>query len=260
MLTAPPTYNWDDVPEPTDADLAEIDAAISVADVVPEADDDTLWAWANSYPVRKTVELVGYPDGSTEWLIDFTSTLFAFVENLDQQTAGVDADRMYELAKSWRNADGKRSWQRGGQLRKQNQNNLREMVQAIGIEAVARYLDTTTSQVEKWMFPRAPLASLRKAQELRMAGTPMVRACSEAGVAPQTFVGWTRAWRYPDPKVSVRRNGVRVVLGIKERIMELAATETSPAAVLDILREEFAADHLTYDAVYMAMKRVKDAA
>lgn len=257
MLQVEP-YDWSDVVEPTYAELAEIDAAMATHMPSPDAPLD---AWTRSYHVRKTVEIVGLPDGSTEWMLDFTSTLLALTDALGEITNNIDADHMHFLACRWRNALAGQSWKRGGIMPKKAMAALREMVELLPVDCVARYLDATPKQVERWLFPHLNLDAVHVGAELFKSGTGLKRSAAQAGVSHTLLLAWLRAMRVPTP-VTVTPDGRKVMPpAVRQRILELGTEGHGPRAVLTMVQAEFpeAAD-MSYDAVSMILSRARKAA
>ncbi len=251
---------YGDVDDPTDEELAEVDAAIDRArrpSYGPAA--GVLLAWVQSYPVLSALRAVGEPDGTTRWWLDFTAHLLAITDAVGEITSEVDADRMLELATLWHHATGRAEYRKGHQMPTEI---LREMVDMATIPVVAHYIDAPPMQVARWLFPRSHIPSLLHGEMLYRRGVPLRSAAYSARIWHGTLAAWLRAWRVPTPVV-LTIDGRRVMPPeVADRIRELAAEGHKAAAVLATVREEFpqATEHLAYSAVNQMIYRHRRAA
>lgn len=96
-------YDWSDVREPTDQELAEIEAAVDAAPA-PPASVRAAAAWTRSGPVRVALEQVGMPDGSHDWIVAFASHLLAYTDARGAALTEVAGEHLVEQVAEWRNA------------------------------------------------------------------------------------------------------------------------------------------------------------
>lgn len=257
MLEAAP-YSWDDVPDPTEAELEEIDAAIAAAPQVEPTDRDKLDAWIESYPVKLTLNQVGWPDGSTTWMLRFTAQLFANTDAIAEALSDADPNRMLELATSWHNSLGRQGWSRGGATPLEL---LREMTERLPVEGVAQYLDASVEQVQDWLFPRTDTGALRTAGRLYGNGVSLRQAAERCGLDKNTVLRFVTAMRIEAPQIVTYADGRKTMpADVKQRVLELAERGLGSRAITDaILDERPDLSWLKRDTVWQYVHRSKRA-
>lgn len=223
--------------------------------------DGNVIAWYNSYPVKRTLEIIGEPDGTDEWIANFTATLFEVVEQIAEAKERFKVNRFLELRTRWENAvahcewygdhafDGKK--RRGGQL---PVHLLREMVELLPIDKVAYSLRVEVGQVVEWLFPRSDVTKLADAAQRVVAGVPAQVAAQQVGIHyNDVLLPYLRAFRIE--AIAVKADGRRVMPpSIRQRIVAMAADGLGPKEITDKINLETGCD-VKYAAVKMLVRR-----
>lgn len=90
--------DYSDVPEPTEAELAEVDAAMAAAlDGSPVYVVQEATAWLKTQPVQAALAAVGPPIATDSWTPDFAEHLLGYVDA--RQELGID--HMLEALAAW---------------------------------------------------------------------------------------------------------------------------------------------------------------
>ena len=214
-------------------------------------DATTTLAWYQSYPVQRTLELIGEPDGTDEWIATFTATLFEVVEQIAETKQRLKVDRFLELRSQWDIAVAHVGWSRGGQLPTYL---LREMVDLLPIDKVADSLRTTVEQVEKWLFPKTDLDVVRTAADKVREGHPATLVAKAHDIDYcDVLAPYLRYHRIET--VTVAADGRRrMPPSVRERILELKAEGLGPKAITEQINDELGVG-VKYDAVKQVVRR-----
>lgn len=218
-----------------------------------QADEATSSDWYRDFRVQAAISEVGMPDGTEEWLLDFTSTLLAITDYVADALAGYEPERIEALELQWRKAleaDAPSVRLPNGDPA------LSETIDLLGLPLTARYLGEDVETVQRWRFPRANLEGLREAAARYSTGVSKLQAATDANVARRDLDTFLRVMQIPAP-VTVCSDGRRVMpQAVRERILELGAAGVGTKAIMRTIGEEFPEFGTpAYMTVYMALRR-----
>lgn len=204
--------SYDDVPEPTDADLAAIEAAWDETfwfnappDCGPEPGD--VQAWSESLPVLAALHAAGeFVPGGREWLYTFTTHLFGFVDS----TADMVPAEMVEALSAWNWHMSQMNPRQGNLVKKaptdqRSATHIPRMLltrpvrgKYMTFDNCAWLLELSTPQLEKFLWPHADLPALHlvAAALLDDHDLSIKDACVDSGVDRHTAGGFLKL-RYP---------------------------------------------------------------
>lgn len=205
--------SYDAVPEPTDADLAAIEAAWDETfwfnappDCGPEPAD--VQAWSESLPVLAALHAAGeFLPGDREWLYTFSTHLFGFVDS----TADMVPAEMVEALSAWNWHMSQMNPRQGNLVKKaptdqRSATHIPRMLltrpvrgKYMTFDNCAWLLELSTPQLEKFLWPHADLRALHQvaAALLDDDDLSLTEACVQFGQDRGTAKGFL-ALRYPE--------------------------------------------------------------
>lgn len=232
-------YHWEslqDLPEPTDAELAEVDEAIAQVGMKPgdALDPDMVEAWANSYQVKKALEAVGEPDGSADWILDFTGHLLAITDAIEEKVDGATRDRLCELAFTWRNQRG-----RQGNMRSTRQGIVGELLEHMTLSDAAWYLSVDVETLTRMLWPASSPAALRAAATAYVDGVGLMRAAKDAGIGHRTLASYLKRSRIHQPHHVTVDGRWMMRPAEREMVVALATEGWGAASILRHMKAAF---------------------
>lgn len=242
-----PPYDVSGVTDPTEAELAEIDAAMDQVDPAVVT-TESMRDWAGNAKVKLAIRQVGLPDSTPDWIERFSLALFAITEATEK--LGIDA--LLEAASEWDdfvNHPFDHSGPNGGAI-------IAKFLGAgMSIEAAAAYLGTTTEKV-CGLLSTAHADTLQEADRLlRQRDVSMQEIERRTGISRERLRRHARSCNLVT--ASQRKWSTRADDALKARGMELHAQGgKSFAEIAHQLADEFPdAPQLTRHAIFKWVKR-----
>lgn len=212
--------DWSGVPEPTEADLAEVDAALAAAPRTPP--DCPADAWLDGYAVRKAFDAAGLPDGTGTWQARFAAHLFGIADAIGERISTDQVDGLLHIASVERRAlhdadsgerinPGIRFTQNGAV------GSVRVLLQYMDLEGCAGLLGVTEERLRERLW-NVDLDLLRSATTAFMDGMPLRDAAQACGTSDHTLTDWLGVHQIERP-YTVASNGRRLMSAVCRRRM-----------------------------------------
>lgn len=186
--------DYSDVPDPSDADLAEIDMALYEADLSSPPDAECVSAWYRSGAIQAALAAAGDSDGSDEWFCDFTTNVIGYMDDHDKPDP-----ELVELVELWDHNVAR--WH--GQLTYVGREIPRELLLRtdMTVAACAKLLDITEEQLLALLFPADYHDRLRAAAaEFRATPKGAMRAIAPRhGLYERMLSDWFKLVERVDP-------------------------------------------------------------
>jgi hypothetical protein len=250
-VLAIPDYGWDDVAEPTDAELAEVDAAMAAAPPIVQRFDSRK-EWAQNAKVRIAIQQVGLPDSEPGWLERFTKVLFAITE----AAAQLGVDELLEGMTQYKQL-GDKAEHGGVQLHgRPHCTIIHKFLRAgLDIESTACVLGIDVQEVCRRLSPSHGLKLLDADRLLRRGDVPVAEIARQTGISQDRLIDYSKTCGVRTH--SQIKHSRRATDECKARAVALGRAGHKTTAVLDQLTQEFPeqAPVLTWHAVQKWIKR-----